>query len=219
MANTKISELPSQATFPDGFYVPVIQSSWTTNTSYKISSTDLKTACTWPTWPQWPTWPDWLWVPAGWTVWQGLYKKSSTDNDTEWASPDYCLATNSNNQSIPDTTYEPIVLDTYSTNNSSMDDTANKITIAKSGLYFLSWAVNFASNATGIRYIYATKNWTVIENFEWIITWFTWWYTSVVGFSGLALFALWDVIALRCLQNSWWALNVTKATLSVTKIQ
>lgn len=88
MANTKISELPEVTTMPDG-RIPIVQVSWNTNTSKKISKDNFKADCKWDTWDTWPTWPTWpagTGIPAWGTAGQVLSKIDTTDYNTQWAT-------------------------------------------------------------------------------------------------------------------------------------
>lgn len=88
MSNTKISELPQTTSLPTWRWLPIVQPSGNTNISKKISTDDLKEACTWPAWPSWaliiydcvvaPTWWDYT------TVWDALNALKTSIFVKEW---------------------------------------------------------------------------------------------------------------------------------------
>lgn len=135
-----------------------------------------------------------IWREVEWNVW--------------WWQIIYCFATLSTDETTTSWTSKTLTLNTFDTNDSWMSVTNSRITITQAGLYSVSGAVTYASNATGTREILIRKNWTTNTNMHYQASQSAWDLTSCV-FNRYFNFVAWDYIEIRVYQTSWWNLNVT----------
>jgi len=118
----------------------------------------------------------------------------------------YCFATKSASQSISNTTWTTITLNTYETNDSAMSATADRITITQAGQYIVCGQVQWASNSTGSREAFIRINGSTIFLDTYVVPNAS--DLTSISMNTIKTFAVNDYIEMKGYQNSWWSLNV-----------
>lgn len=136
-------------------------------------------------------------------------------------SLNYCIAKRTTNQTLNDATETDIGIDTYETNNGTMDDTAGSIKIATTGTYIIHWCIRYNTDATWIRTIAlyknsSTINWIYPTNVK-VASSLTDIYTHI---SVMTRLTKGDLIKMTGYQDRWWTLAVLAnyTYLEVTQI-
>lgn len=131
-----------------------------------------------------------------------------------------CSAYISSAQSVPSSTVTAIALNAEDYDTDSMHDVStnnSRITCKTAGLYAISAQVEFASNATGVRQIFVSKNGTqaaslIFPNMGSVTN------TQInASFPPISL-SVNDYIELNVWQNSGGSLNVSPARLAVVRV-
>lgn len=118
----------------------------------------------------------------------------------------YCFATKSANQSIPNTTWTTITLNTYETNDTGMSVTADRITITQAGQYLVSAQVQWASNGTGSREAFIRTNGGTIFLDTYVVP--NSGDLTSIQMTTIKTFSINDYIDMRVYQNSGGSINV-----------
>jgi hypothetical protein len=131
--------------------------------------------------------------------------------DTTWWTKKYCFGAISINQAINTSATTTLSLNTYTTNDSWMSATNNRITITKTWLYHIIWAVTLSYSSSWVREIILRVNWTINTDLHFQATQSSWDYTSCIVDRYLLLTA-WNYLELRLYQTSWVSLDAIANT-------
>lgn len=120
----------------------------------------------------------------------------------------FCQANLWSNQTVVSWTSATMAFTSFTTNDSWMSVTNNRVTITETWAYVITWAITFSANATWVREIILRLNWSTII---WDITWLTntsWWAFTTCTITYIWLLSAWNYLELRWYQTSWWDLVV-----------
>lgn len=149
-------------------------------------------------------------VDSHWTIDQTSHTLSSTTQTR-------CVAFNSGTQSINDSTYTAVTLDSEDVDVGGMHDTAtnnSRLTVPASsgGFYLIFGQICFAANTTGVRTIRLTKNGSTDLAYSQPGTVATGGFITITNLVFGGVLAAGDYIELYAQQTSGGALNIGNAT-------
>lgn len=123
-----------------------------------------------------------------------------------WWEKKYCFVTLASSQSLTDNSTTKILFDTFDTNDNDMEWT-NRIKITKTGYYFVSAKLTYASNSIWVRRMSIEKqSWNeIIANF--FTNAVNWTLTQTI-IDSIFYLEQWKELEVYGRQTSWWNLNV-----------